>query len=91
MLAEGEGKPIREFREDTGEVVVAGEQKRADTALYADQVAQAVRITLAGASVAATASATKRADPARQCVVTTTYTPQTEVAEWWKMYSLFPD
>lgn len=39
---EGGGKPIREFREDSGEIVVGGEQKKADNELYADQVAQAV-------------------------------------------------
>jgi hypothetical protein len=35
-------KVVREFREDSGEMVVPGEQKKSDNALYADQVPQAV-------------------------------------------------
>lgn len=31
-------KVVREYREDSDEVVVPGEQKKADNALYADQV-----------------------------------------------------
>jgi hypothetical protein len=43
LAASGEGgKPIREFREDTGEIVVGGEQQKADKAIYADEVAKAV-------------------------------------------------
>lgn len=41
VFAEGrEGKPIREFREDTGEVSVPGQQQQQQNgAIYADQVA----------------------------------------------------
>lgn len=35
-------KVVREYREDSGEMVVPGEQKKADNALYADQLPQAV-------------------------------------------------
>eukprot|EP00878_Enallax_costatus_P002836 GHUV01003028.1.p1 GENE.GHUV01003028.1~~GHUV01003028.1.p1 ORF type:complete len:126 (+),score=26.95 GHUV01003028.1:146-523(+) len=36
-------KVVREYREDSDEVVVPGEQKKADNALYADQVSAQVR------------------------------------------------
>jgi hypothetical protein len=36
-------KVVREFREDSGEMVVPGEQKKSDNALYADQVPQALK------------------------------------------------
>jgi hypothetical protein len=36
-------KEMREYREDTGEVTVPGEDKKPDGALYADQVQQMVR------------------------------------------------
>ena len=36
-------KVVREYREDSGEVVVPGEQKKADNALYADQVPPQVK------------------------------------------------
>lgn len=41
----GEGKEIREFREDTGEITVPGEkqQQQQQGALYADQVAMVRR------------------------------------------------
>jgi hypothetical protein len=35
-------KVVREFREDSGEMVVPGAQKKQDNALYADQLPQAV-------------------------------------------------
>ncbi len=35
-------KEMREFREDTGEVTVAGDEKKKEKALYADQVPAAV-------------------------------------------------
>ncbi|WIA34722.1 hypothetical protein OEZ86_013033 [Tetradesmus obliquus] len=36
-------KVVREYREDSGEMVVPGEQKKADNALYADQLPQALK------------------------------------------------
>lgn len=51
-FAEGPGgKQIREYREDTGEVTVPGENKQQqgqNNALYADQVAMVSKIACAG-------------------------------------------
>lgn len=44
--ADDRSKVVREFREDSGEVVVPGEQKKADNALYADQVSSPVSCLL---------------------------------------------
>eukprot|EP00882_Tetradesmus_deserticola_P007138 GHRQ01007514.1.p1 GENE.GHRQ01007514.1~~GHRQ01007514.1.p1 ORF type:complete len:129 (+),score=29.38 GHRQ01007514.1:175-561(+) len=41
---DGQGsKVVREFREDSGEMVVPGAEKKSDNAIYADQVPQALK------------------------------------------------
>lgn len=47
------GKVVREFREDSGEVVVPGAKKGEDGAIYVDQVAAAVRRAVHGRCAAA--------------------------------------
>jgi hypothetical protein len=58
-------KEMREFREDTGEVTVAGEEKAKDKALYADQMQQAVGEGRAGAAAGPAGAAAVDCAPAR--------------------------